>query len=143
DFGNDESDARRKFQFAKSMGVETITASPKPDALPLLDKLTAEYGINIGIHNHGPEDEVWGDWQKILDAIQGLNIRVGACDDTGHYLRAEKNPITAAVKFGPRLYSIHMKAVEDGPGHVKSFVPIGTTGNLLDVVQLLRFLKEK
>jgi sugar phosphate isomerase/epimerase len=142
DFTNDESDARAKFEFAKAMGIKTLTAAPKPDALPLLDKLTQEYAINIGIHNHGPDDRQWGDWQAILDAEQGLNKRVGACDDTGHYLRADKNPITAATKFGKRLHSIHMKAIANGPNGMKAFVPIGTNGSLLDVVQLLRFLKE-
>jgi inosose dehydratase len=143
DFTSDEADARKKFAFAKAMGIRTLTAAPKPDALPLLDKLTQEYAINIGIHNHGPDDHQWGDWQVILDAIKGFNPRVGACDDTGHYLRADKNPITAAVQFGKRLHSIHLKNVEIGPNQTKHFVPIGTTGGLLDSVQLLRFLKEQ
>lgn len=144
DFSSDEADARKKFEFAKAMGIRTLTAAPKPDSLTLLDKLTQEYGINIGIHNHGPDDTQWGDWQKILTAEQGLNPRVGACDDTGHYLRADKNPITAAVQFmkEKRLHSIHLKSVELGPNGTKRFVPIGTTGGLLDAVQLLRFLKE-
>jgi sugar phosphate isomerase/epimerase len=143
DFSNDEADARKKFEFAKAMGIGTLTAAPKPDALPLLDKLTQEYAINIGIHNHGPDDHQWGDWQQILDAVSGLNPRVGACDDTGHYLRAGKNPITAVTKFGPRLHSIHLKSVAKGPNGTEKFVPIGTTGALMDVVQLLRFLKEQ
>lgn len=143
DFTNDEADARRKFDFAKAMGIETLTAAPTPNSLPLLDRLTQEYKINIGIHNHGPDDATWGDWQQIADATKDLNIRVGACDDTGHYLMADKNPITAAVKFGKRLHSIHLKSVGVGPGQQKSFVPIGAKGGLLDVVQLLRFLKEQ
>lgn len=141
DFPNDEADARAKFEFAKAMGIKTLTAAPKPDALPLLDKLTQEYDINIGIHNHGPDDAQWGDWQAILAATKPLNPRVGACNDTGHYLRADKNPITAATMFGKHLHSIHLKAVAQVNG-AKVFVPIGTNGNLLDVVQLLRFLKE-
>ncbi len=143
DFTTDEADARAKFDFAKAMGIRTLTAAPKPDALPLLDKLTQEYNINIGIHNHGPDDKQWGDWQVILDAEQGLNPRVGACDDTGHYLRAGKDPVTAATKFGKRLHSVHLKAVAQGPNGTKPFVPIGTTGNLLDALLLLRFLKEQ
>ena len=104
----------------------------------MLDKLTQEYDIDIGIHNHGPDDAQLGDWQAILAAVQGFNPRVGTCDDTGHYFRADKNPITAATKFGKRLHSIHLKAVNSA----KNFVPIGTNGSLLDVVQLLRFLKK-
>jgi len=143
DFTTDESDARRKFQFAKAMGIETLTASPAPEALPMLDKLTKEFNVNIGIHNHGPEDKRWGDWQTILSSVRDFNPRVGACDDTGHYLMADKNPITAAVQFGPRLHSIHLKNVGVGPNHTKYFEPIGAVGGLFDVVQLLRFLKEK
>lgn len=143
DFSTDEADARRKFQFAKAMGIETLTAAPTPESLPLLDKLTVEYGVNIGIHNHGPDDKRWGDWQTILSSVRDFNPRVGACDDTGHYLMADKNPITAAVQFGPRLHSIHLKTVGVGSNGKKDFVPIGTTGALLDVVQLLRFMKEK
>jgi len=143
DFSTDEADARRKFQFAKAMGIGTLTASPTVDSLPMLDKLTTEYGVNIGIHNHGPDDARWGDWQTILSAEKDFNPRVGACDDIGHYLMADKNPITAAVQFGPRLHSIHLKNVGVGPNHTKHFEPIGITGGLFDVVQLLRFLKEK
>jgi sugar phosphate isomerase/epimerase len=145
DFSTDEADARRKFQFAKAMGIGTLTAAPSPESLPLLDKLTTEYGVNIGIHNHGPDDARWGDWQTILSAVKPFNTRVGACDDTGHYLMADKNPITAAVQFGPRLHSIHLKnvGISTGPNKQKVFEPIGTTGGLFDVVQLLRFMKEK
>lgn len=142
DFTNDESDARSKFRFAKAMGVRTITASPKPDSLPLLDKLTQEFEINLGIHNGGPNDETWGTWQKVLDAMEGKNPRIGACDDTGQYLRGGSNPITAESKFDKRLYSIHLSSILEGPNNSKTFTPIGTNGGLLDVVQLLRFLKE-
>jgi len=143
DFSTDEADARRKFQFAKAMGIGTLTAAPSPEALPMLDKLTTEYSVNIGIHNHGPDDKRWGDWQTILSAVRDFNPKVGACDDIGHYLMADKNPITAAVQFGPRLHSIHLKNVGVEANHSKHFEPIGTTGGLFDVVQLLRFLKEK
>lgn len=46
DFGGDETDARKKFEFGKAMGVETLSAYPKPEILPVLDKLTEEYKIN-------------------------------------------------------------------------------------------------
>jgi len=143
DFTSDEADARSKFQFARAMGVKTITASPRPEALPLLDRLTQEFNMDLGIHNAGPEDENWGTWQKVLDGMAGKNPRIGACDDTGQYLRGGSNPITAESKFGKRLYSIHLSSVLDGPNGTKTFTPIGTNGGLLDVVQLLRFLKEQ
>src|SRR5438067_2193675 len=47
----DESAARKLFQFAKSMGVETMVGSPDPASLVMLDKLAGEYGVNMALCN--------------------------------------------------------------------------------------------
>src|SRR5262249_51225329 len=38
---------RRKFDFARSLGVRSLSADPSPDSFDSLDKLVAEYNINI------------------------------------------------------------------------------------------------
>jgi len=48
-FSTDEADARKKFVFAKAMGIRTLSAYPSYDSLTLLDKLTEEFKIN---HRH-------------------------------------------------------------------------------------------
>ncbi|HZP80861.1 MAG TPA: sugar phosphate isomerase/epimerase family protein [Chthonomonadaceae bacterium] len=142
DFSSDEADARRKFAFAKAMGIETLTASPQPDALSLLDKLTAEYNIRIGIHNHGPNDTLYGTWEKLLAAIEGHSARIGACLDTGHSLRAGDSPVTAAAKFGKRLYDVHLKNVKVAENGEKEFTEIGATGGLLDTIGFFKELRK-
>jgi hypothetical protein len=48
----------------------------------------------------GLGDELYGSFNKVLKAIQGHNPRIGACDDTGHYLLANESPLSAAMLFG-------------------------------------------
>jgi sugar phosphate isomerase/epimerase len=142
DFSKDEADARRKFAFAKAMNVPVLSARPQPDSFDLLDKLVAEYKIDIAIHNHGPGDDLYDNFDKTLKAIAGHNPRIGGCDDTGHFLRSNISPVAAAGQFGKRLYDVHLKAVKDGPNGTKEFTEIGVTGSLLDTLGLFQTLKK-
>src|SRR5262249_17566009 len=45
---------RRKFEFARALGVRYLSADPSPDSFDSLDMLVAEYNIGIAIHPHGP-----------------------------------------------------------------------------------------
>lgn len=139
DFHNNEADARRKFEFARAMEIVTLSASPSADSFPLLNMLTKEYKINIGIHNHGPGDELYDTIQKVWNALQGQSPRIGACVDTGHYLRSNQDPVAAVRKFGRRVYGVHLKDVKTGPNGEKQFTEIGK--GALDTVGLLRALK--
>jgi sugar phosphate isomerase/epimerase len=143
DFSNDENDARQKFNFARAMNVRVLSAHPSPDSFGLLDRLVAEYNIRLAIHNHGPGDDLYDTWQKGLAAVKGHDPRIGFCDDTGHFLRSNVSPVTAAMEFGKRLYDIHLKAVKDGPNATKEFTEIGKPGSLLDVVSLFRVLQHE
>ena len=53
-FKNDHDANRKIFEFAKAMGLGYLSADPSPDSFDSLDKLVEEYGVAIGIHNHGP-----------------------------------------------------------------------------------------
>src|SRR5438067_6402272 len=55
-FSKDHAANKRVFEFAKKLGIRTMTANHQPDAetFASLDKLVAEYDIRIAIHNHGP-----------------------------------------------------------------------------------------
>ena len=140
DFSGNEADARKKFEFAKVMGVQVISAHPNPDAFAVLDKLTEEYKINIGIHNHGPGDDLYDTEEKLTKAVMGHSERIGSCNDTGHYLRSGVNPVQVAKEMGPRLHDIHLKNVKLGANNAKEFTEIGVTGGLLDTVALMRVL---
>jgi sugar phosphate isomerase/epimerase len=132
-FDGDEAKARQVFEFAKLHGVKVISADPTPAAFPVLDKLTEEYKINIAIHNHGPGAR-YDKIDSVLRAIDGHSPRIGACVDTGHYLRSSEDPVAAVKAFGKRVYGVHVKDVKDA----KTFTVLGKGD--LNVVGLFREL---
>lgn len=107
-FTGDHEANRRKFEFAKALGIEVLTADPTPDAFDSLDTLTEEFGIRIGIHNHGPGaryDKV----KDTLDAVRRHSPMIGACLDTGHALRSNEQPHAVIEQLGARMISLHLK----------------------------------
>ena len=109
DFSADHEANQRLFQFGQKLGVENLSAYPSKDAFESLQRLVAEYDIRIAIHNHGPEDEQWRRPEWILEAVKDLDPRIGACVDTGHYLRAGVDPVAAIRMLGSRVWGVHLK----------------------------------
>lgn len=104
----DEAELRKIFDFCKAMGIETITAEPAPDAFDLLDQLTQEYQISIAIHNHPKPSPYWNP-DTVLEMTKGRNPRIGACADTGHWLRSNLNPVECLRKLEGRIIVLHFK----------------------------------
>ncbi len=109
DFENDEASARKIFEYAKVLGVLGISASPTHDALPLMVKLTGEYGIPIAIHNHGPGDKLYGTVELIREHLAPLPPSVGLCVDTGHFQRVGTDPLAVIGEFADRVHGLHLK----------------------------------
>ena len=135
-FDENETKAREYFDYAKAVGIETLSANPKKteETFKLLDKLVEEYQINIAIHNHGPK----ADYDKIDDVVNAVkdhHPRVGACVDTGHYLRSSESPVEAIERLKGRVYGCHLKDVKD----TKVFKILGEGD--LDVLGCLKALK--
>jgi sugar phosphate isomerase/epimerase len=143
-FDANESKSREIFEFAKGMGLKALSADPAKDkaTFDLLDKLVEEYGVAIAIHNHGPGhryDKIADVWEMIKDR----HPKVGACVDTGHYLRSDESPVAAIEKFGKKVFSVHLKDVKniDNNGKKeKKFTIIGEGD--LDIVGCMKALKE-
>ena len=101
---------RKNFEYAKAAGVKVIVAGdPLPESLPAIEKLVKEFDIKFAIHNHGPEDKVWPSPLTVLDAMKGMDPRMGSCMDVGHTMRAGTDVVSAIHKVGPRLFDMHMK----------------------------------
>jgi sugar phosphate isomerase/epimerase len=113
-FDGNESRAREVFEFAKAIGIESISADPKKDesTFKLLDKLVEEYKINIAIHNHGPKAS-YDKIDDVVNAVKDHHPRIGACVDTGHYLRSKENPVEALERLKDRVFGVHLKDVKD------------------------------
>ena len=107
-FGGDAAANRVKFEFGKALGVQILSADPSPDAFDNLDALVEEFGIKIGIHNHGPGARYDG-VKDTLDAVKNHNKMIGACLDTGHCIRSNEKPHEVAEALGERLHALHLK----------------------------------
>ncbi|HSW45490.1 MAG TPA: sugar phosphate isomerase/epimerase [Phycisphaerae bacterium] len=110
-----EEEARKVFEFARKMGVTTLTAEPPQDAIKMIDKLANEYEIDVAIHNHPKPSHYWSP-DTVLDAIKGCSKRMGACADTGHWTRSGLDPLECLKKLDGRVLACHFKDLnEKGP----------------------------
>ncbi len=119
-----ENDNRRIFDFAKDIGIETLVAEPAEEILEMLDKLCAEYAISIAIHNQPKPSHYWNP-DTVLKACQGRSKYIGACPDTGHWMRSELDPMGALKKLEGRIVSLHFKDLNK-QGIDAHEVPCGT-----------------
>jgi sugar phosphate isomerase/epimerase len=108
---NTEAEWRKLFDFAKDMGIETIVSEPPEDAFDLLDKLCQEYKINIAIHNHPNPSHYWNP-DTVLKVCEGRSKFIGACADTGHWMRSGINPLEAIKKLKGRIIMLHAKDLD-------------------------------
>ncbi len=137
-FSKDHEANRKVFEFAKRAGVRNITANPTPDSFDSLDKLVAEYNIRIAIHNHGP-GALYDSIDSVKKAVDGHHKLIGACVDTGHFIRSKEDPVKAVHELGPRVFGVHMK--DEEKQEKKSHNVVIGSGHL-DVLGLFKALKK-
>ena len=107
---DEDADVRSKFEYCKRAGVAVIIAGdPAPETLPRIENFVKEYDIRIAIHNHGPEDKLWHSPLDVLQAVKGMDPRIGCCIDVGHTARAGTDVVRSIREAGARLYNVHMK----------------------------------
>ena len=142
-FDANEAKARQAFDFARKMGIDSLSANPKKDkaTFDLLDRMVEEYQVAIAIHNHGPRSL----YDKISDVEQMVKDRhplIGACVDTGHFLRSDEDPVAAIRRLGKRVFGVHLKDVKTvtvGGKKRKQFKIVGEGD--LDVAGCLKELR--
>jgi len=145
-FDSDENKARAMFDFAKGMGLLSISANPQKnkETFDLLDKLVAEYDIAIAIHNHGPR-ALYDKISDVEEMVKDRHPKIGACVDTGHYLRSDEDPVDAIERLGQRVFGCHLKDVKtlttDDGKKSKQFKILGEGDlNLLGCLKALKKL---
>jgi len=137
-FSADHNENKKLFQFAQQAGYRNLTASPSPESFGSLEKLVDEFDIRIAIHNHGPGS----DYDKLEDVtkpLKGKHPLIGACMDTGHFLRSHVDPIQAVYELGPRLFALHVKDVAGDEPEAPDVI-LGT--GRLDLTALFRALRD-
>ena len=146
-FSKDHDANKKKFEFAKALGIKYLTADPTPDSFDSLDKLCEEYKVAIAIHPHGPSGgknrHRWWSAEVIMEAVKNHHELIGTCLDTGHLIRmeqlGEKLDVPQQVKvMGKRNFGMHLK---DHDNKRKTDVIYGKDGGVLDVVAVMKALK--
>ena len=137
-FTNDHTANRRVFEFARRAGLRNITANPTPDSFDSLNRLVAEFDIRICIHNHGPGSS-YDKINEVVRAVEDQDPRIGACIDTGHFIRSKEDPIEAIRRLDKRVFALHIKDEEKQEKRSRNVV-IGK--GFLDLVEMFRTLRE-
>ena len=104
---DDEAGCRKVFEFGRKLGIETFISEPPPESLDVIEPFCAAYDIRLAIHNHGPkESPLYWRPEGILEACKGRSPLIGACPDTGYWIRSGIDPIEGIRKLGSRLITI-------------------------------------
>ena len=94
------ADDRRLFEVAKNLRVQTIISEHTPDALPAIEKLADEFGVNVA---------VCGNLKSVLTAIEGRGKRIGVCGDTAGWMESGITPADALKQVRDRLLTINLR----------------------------------
>jgi len=122
--GKDEAADRKVFQYCKDLGITVIVSEPASGSFDLLDKLTADYGIKVAMHNH-PEPSPYFKPEIVLKTIEDHSKAIGSCADTGHWARSGLVPVDCLKELEGHIISSHFKDT-DKIGKGARDVPYGT-----------------
>ena len=132
-----EDEARKTFDFAKDMGIQTLVAEPPFEAYDMLERLCNEYEINLAVHNHPAPSQYWNP-ETTAKVCAGRGRRIGSCADTGHWTRSGFNPVEALAMLKGRVINLHLKDVSEFGVKEAGCVPWGTgKGNIEGILREL------
>ena len=110
--GLDKAEAAKTFfEFAADMGFQAIVSEPPQGLLDAIEKLTAEYKIDLALHNHPKPSHYW-DPETGLKALAGRSARMGFCCDTGNWCRCGLEPAAVLKRVGSRAKMFHLKDLD-------------------------------
>jgi sugar phosphate isomerase/epimerase len=111
DFNGQPDQARRLFEFWKGFDTEVIVAEPPAGSYDMLEKLCAEFQMNLALHNHQRgKSEYWSP-DIVLGVCANRSKRIGACADVGQWARSDLDPVECLRKLSGRLPCFHLKDV--------------------------------
>lgn len=116
----DAAEARKLFEFAKTLGLRAITTE-SVDAIDTFEPLVKEFDIMVAFHDHpkqpnNPSYRMW-DPNYILEVVKDRDKRIGACADTGHWVRSGLKPVDCLRILKGRIISSHLKDLHEvSPG---------------------------
>jgi inosose dehydratase len=128
----EEAKDRPLFEFIKAAGAKLMSVDFGLDGLDgrlaSAERLVEEYGVRLGIHNHGGRHWL-GSSQALRWVFSQASPRIGLSLDTAWALDAGEDPVKMIEEFGPRLALVHLKDFVFDRARKPEDVVVGT-GNL-------------
>lgn len=142
----DIAQARLLFQWAKGLNLVVINTE-STDAMDTIEAMVKEFDIKVGFHNHprrmdDPNYKVW-DPKYILSIVKDRDKRIGACADTGHWVRSGIKPLEAIRLLKGRIVGSHMKDLHEfaASGHdVPYGLGVSDIRGILDEYKAQKFM---
>lgn len=137
DVPSEEAGARRLFEWVRSMGILVVNTE-STGSIDTIEKMVREFDVKVGFHNHprrvnDPNYKVWNP-AYVYSLVAKRDKRIGACADTGHWVRSGIKPVDAIRTLKGRVVSSHLKDLtEFDPG--AHDVPFGT--GVSEIAQIL------
>ncbi len=141
----DEAEARKVFEFAKTFELYGITTE-SVDAIDTIEKLVKEYDICVGFHDHprqpgNPGYKMWNP-QYVLSVVKDRDARIGSTADVGHWVRSGLEPVACLKILEGHVISVHLKDLNEKSPQAHD-VPYGTgisnIGGILDELKRQQF----
>jgi sugar phosphate isomerase/epimerase len=111
---------RTNLEFAAALGADYVSIDVDPgdaEGKEMLIEVAGELALLLGIHNHGPGHR-YDTAQSVLRSCKGYDEILGACLDTGHFLRVDETPEHAIRTLGKRVHAVHLKDFVDAETEV-------------------------
>ena len=138
-FSSDKPDEmRRTIDFAAEIGCDYVSMDVRPEdskGKDMLVQIARSRDMLLAIHNHGP-GHYYDTAENVLRSCDGYNVVLGACVDTGHFLRVGQTPEHVIKVLGKRVHAVHLKDFVDAQTEV-----VPGTGKL-DYATALAALRE-
>jgi type 1 glutamine amidotransferase len=99
DLSEDEATARKQFELAKALGVETVAVDRVPASVAAIEKLADEYGVNVALS---------GSPKSVVQALQGRGRRIGAYADLLSWARNGVSAVEGISVVGDRLMAVRV-----------------------------------
>lgn len=107
----DKGDWQQIFSFAQSVGVEYIIAEPNSEDLSIVNSLSLESGIKVGIHNSLQPSEYWNA-TSVLNKIDFEKSNLRLCADVANWNKAGLDQIECLEQLEGRIQSVHFKDID-------------------------------
>lgn len=121
EFAGDPGEVEATLEMVADLGGEYLSCTFPPDdegvAEALVDGASA-FDLDVAVHNHGPESTyvTLAEVTHVLDRYP--DDRLGACVDTGHFLRVGETPGEVVPAVGRHLHALHLTDYADGEREV-------------------------